>query len=116
MSIRVSAALCIMLISACSRSAVDGVSTMAKGRPAESLPGRFDPSASFKRIAPEDTLPGPGCLSPLHDPRDDTRLIIRRSDNGVGDYEVATGKYGVQAGELLRLECNTGEALGIVRR
>lgn len=94
----------------------NSVATGYKGRTAENTPSRFETDSNFPRIAPEDTLPGSGCLSPLHDPRDGTKLIMRRADRGVGDYEVPDGKYGVRNGELLRLNCNTGETLGIVRR
>jgi hypothetical protein len=87
-----------------------------KGRAAEATPSRFETDSNFARIAPEDTLPGSGCLSPLHDPRDGTRVIMRRSEPRTGDYEVPEGKYGVGPGELLRIDCNSGEALGIVRK
>lgn len=87
-----------------------------KGRTAQDTPARFETDSNFARIAPDDTLPGSGCLSPLHDPRDKTRLVMRRAEKGVGDYEVPDGKYGVRTGELLRINCNTGETIGIVRR
>jgi hypothetical protein len=49
------------------------------------------------------------------DPRDHTRLTLIRSAGGVGDYEAPPGRYGVQEGELLRLECATGRVIGIVK-
>jgi hypothetical protein len=59
------------------------------------------------------------CRSPMIDPRDQTRLRLVRSAvvGGAqrGDYEVPEGKYGVRAGELLRLDCESGESLGIVQ-
>jgi hypothetical protein len=61
-----------------------------------------------------DTLPGSGCRSPLVDPRDGTRLRLRSSVSGVGDYEVPVGRYGVNTNERLRVDCNTGRSLGIV--
>lgn len=61
-----------------------------------------------------DTLPGPGCRSPLVDPRDGTRLRLGSSASGVGNYEVPSGRYGVNANERLRIDCNTGRSLGIV--
>jgi hypothetical protein len=39
-----------------------------------------------------------------------------RSARGLADYETPPGRYGVRENELLRLRCNTGEVLGIVRR
>jgi hypothetical protein len=49
------------------------------------------------------------------DPRDGARIVMLRSSNGVADYAVAEGQYGVRRGHLLRLECNTGRVVGIVR-
>ena len=60
--------------------------------------------------------PGEGCRNPMMDPRDGTRLILVRSSEGLGDYEAPEGRYGVGGGELLRLDCGTGVARGIVRR
>lgn len=57
------------------------------------------------------------CLNPLTDPRDGTEIRMQYAfTEGVGDYEVPSGRYGVQEGELLRINCRTGEVLGIVRR
>ena len=62
--------------------------------------------------------PADACRSPLIDPRDQTRLrLVRSGSVGAahqGDYEVPQGRYGVRAGELLRVDCSTGQALGIV--
>lgn len=85
-------------------------------RPASDLPARFEPIDSAVRLEPADTLAGSGCLSPLLDPRDGLELRFVRSGTALGDYEVPEGRYGVQRGELLRIECNTGEVVGIVRR
>ena len=68
----------------------------------------------------EDGGPPPedSCRSPLIDPRDQTRLRLVRSGavgaTHQGDYEVPGGRYGVRTGELLRVDCSTGQALGIV--
>jgi hypothetical protein len=59
---------------------------------------------------------GEGCRSPMVDPRDGTKLKLARSYEGQGDYEVPDGKYGVGKGDLLRVECATGRAVGIVKR
>lgn len=53
------------------------------------------------------------CRSPMVDPRDGTRIQLVRSSGGVGDYEVPTGRYGVGKGEVLRLDCGSGRALGV---
>jgi hypothetical protein len=84
-------------------------------RPAEDVPARFvfDPAVP---VAAGDTIPGEGCRSPLYDPRDGTQIRMDRSARGLADYETPPGRYGVRASELLRLRCNTGEVLGIVRR
>jgi hypothetical protein len=60
--------------------------------------------------------PDSSCRSPLVDPRDGTRLRLVWSSGGVGEYEVPAGRYGVGAGDVLRIECGTGRALGIVTR
>ncbi len=56
------------------------------------------------------------CRNPMVDPRDGTRIVLVRSSGGEGDYEAPPGRYGVSKGEVLRLDCATGETIGIVRR
>ncbi|UJH91725.1 hypothetical protein LZ575_03310 [Antarcticibacterium sp. 1MA-6-2] len=56
------------------------------------------------------------CKSPLIDPRDGTQLMIIRSSNSIGDYLGPEGKYGLRRKELLRINCKTGEVIGIVKR
>lgn len=85
-------------------------------RAAVDAPERFEPPPSRARLAPSDTLPGGGCLNPMTDPRDGTEARLVRSWVRHGDYRVPTGRYGVGDGELLRLECNTGGVVGVVRR
>lgn len=80
------------------------------------LPDRFEPLTEAQRIQPGDTLAGGGCLSPMVDPRTDDRYLLVRSDMGQGDYRVPDGRYGADADQLLRLDCNTGEPLGLVPR
>lgn len=76
----------------------------------------IDIPASFE-APPGTTLGDNGCKGPLTDPRDGTAIIMLSAFNeGVGDYIVPTGKYGVSTGELLRINCRTGEVVGIVRR
>lgn len=57
-----------------------------------------------------------GCHSPMVDPRDGTRITLIRSSEGMGDYEVAEGRYGVTKGHLLRLDCSNGRVMGVVKR
>lgn len=85
-------------------------------RPAQELPARFEPVAPATRLAPADTIAGPGCTSPFRDPRDGTLLRMERAISPRADYAVPAGHYGVGPDELLRLDCNTGVAVGIVRR
>lgn len=84
-------------------------------RPAVDVPERFI-LAMATAAAPPDTIAGSGCRNPLFDPRDGTRIILQRSASARADYAVPEGRYGVRAGELLRVACNTGEPIGIVRR
>lgn len=84
-------------------------------RPASDVPSRLEPRDRSLRIAAGDTLAGPGCLSPMIDPRDRAELRFVFSTT-YGDYEVPPGRYGARANELLRLECNTGRVIGLVPR
>jgi hypothetical protein len=84
----------------------------AAARPATDLPERFASDALTPAAGAE-----PACRNPLLDPRDGTRLVLVRSTAGTrGDYEAPAGRYGVGPGELLRVDCATGAAIGIVRR
>jgi hypothetical protein len=78
-------------------------------RQAENLPANFQPEAGV-------SFDENSCKSPLYDPRDNTEIKFVRSERGVADYEVPTGKYGVQNKELLRIYCADGKAAGIVKR
>jgi hypothetical protein len=88
-------------------------------RPASAVPERFVPVEARPAGAA-------GCPVHLKDPRDDTRLELIRStevtgqDRGpshLGDYAVTpAGHYGVKPAELLRLDCETGGAIGVVDR
>lgn len=97
--------------------ALGGVSTYPEDAPAREavdVPERFVTEDTPEDWVASDTLPGPGCRSPLIDPRDGTRLRMVSSQRRVGDYAAPEGRYGVEPGELLRVECNTGRVLGIV--
>jgi hypothetical protein len=59
------------------------------------------------------------CRNPMVDPRNKTELLLRRSAGGKGDYGVdlgvyGGGKYGMTTQQLLRIDCATGKAIGIV--
>ena len=86
----------------------------ASAQPAVGAPDRFDPMTPQGRLPPADTLVGAGCLSPMSDLRDGTVLTMERAMGGVADYSLPTGRYGVQPGQLLRLDCNTGRVIGVV--
>ena len=73
-----------------------------------------DTPANFE--SPEPFSQERVCHSPLLDPRDGTRISFIRSSWPLGDYEVPSGRYGVQASELLRVNCQSGAAVGIVKR
>jgi len=69
-----------------------------------------------KSSATSEPTPGEGCRNPMVEPRDGTRLQLIRSAEGQGDYEAPPGRYGVSERELLRLECDTGRVVGIIKR
>jgi len=79
-------------------------------------PARFVPLEAANLIAPADTIAGEGCLSPLADPVTGLQIILTRSESGLGDYLAPSGSYGLRDDQLLRLDCNTGRVLGVVRR
>ena len=63
------------------------------------------------------TTPGNSdCQSRLVDPVDQVELVLVKSLDGVGDYLVPMGKYGVGPDELLRIDCRSGRVLGIVKK
>ena len=68
----------------------------------------------------EEPDAGGVCRNPMVDPRNGTALNLVRSKNGVGDYQVLGSQYelgssyGVDSRHLLRIDCATGKALGIV--
>lgn len=77
------------------------------------LPDHFLVVTEFGTTEPDTTGT---CHSPMIDPRNETSLILFRSDKGRGDYAVEGGRYGVGPNEFLRLECATGRPLGIVKQ
>jgi hypothetical protein len=86
---------------------------------AKNLPDHFMVAVTGVAQAEEPT-PGGGCRNPMVDPRNRTTLNLMRSKNGMGDYQVLgqqyelDSTYGVDSRHLLRIDCATGKALGIV--
>jgi hypothetical protein len=105
-----------MALSACSMGGGGSMRSVIESPAPVTAPPRFVPLDSTKVIAPADTLIGDGCLSPLADPVTGIQIILIRSESGLGDYLAPSGSYGIKDGQLIRLDCNTGKALGIVRR
>lgn len=106
---RFRSAVLLMALGACASATTPWAA--AELRSAEDAPTSF--------VTEDGALPARGCRNPLIDPRDRTRLRLVRSARvgagELGDYEVPAGRYGVAPGELLRIDCATGEPLGIVR-
>jgi hypothetical protein len=78
-------------------------------RPATGTPGTF---------VREDGYPNLGtvCLAALLDMQDKSTIqLVRTLHNGLGDYRVTAGKYGVGDHELLRVDCTTAHPIGIVK-
>lgn len=77
------------------------------------VPDHFEVAASGVNKS-EEPAPGDACRNPMVDPRDRTILTLRRSAGGKGDYWVEEQKYGLTSQQLLRIDCGTGKAIGIV--
>jgi hypothetical protein len=98
-----------------------GGGSMAGGIVAEAkdLPDHFMVSVSGLAQM-EEPKAGEGCRNPLVDPRNGTELNLRRSKDGIGDYQVlgeqysVGSRYGADSRHYLRVDCATGRALGIV--
>lgn len=84
--------------------------------PPVSVPAQFTPADPTHLATGADTTKGAGCISPLVDPATGTRLVLHRSDSGIGDYQAPSGAYGIPDGKLIRIDCNTGRVVGVVRR
>jgi len=88
---------------------------------AKDLPDHFVVAASGL-AGSEEPKPGEGCRNPMADPRYGTLLHLMRAKDGKGDYQVLNrdfelkAQYGVDSQHLLRLDCATGKALGIVNQ
>ena len=113
---RACALFAAMTVAACSVGGSGSMRSVIESPAPVTAPPRFVPLDSAKVIAPADTLFGDGCLSPLADPVTGIQIILIRSESGLGDYLAPSGSYGIKDGQLIRLDCNTGRVLGIVRR
>ena len=105
---RVAAMLVAAAAAGCAGNAAGDPATA--DRLASDVPDRFVPGAGAEEMPPG------ACRVTLVDARDGTRITLARSRSGLGDYIVPEDRYGVRRGELLRIECDTGRALGIVRQ
>jgi len=107
--------LTLLLLAGCSTHAGSMSSVIEQPAPV-TAPPRFVPLDSTKVMAPADTLAGDGCLSPMADPVSGIQIILIRSESGLGDYLAPSGSYRLRDDQLIRLDCNTGRVVGIVRR
>lgn len=109
-----------LVLLACTACATGGMMDTfppdSAARPATEVPERFEPVDPAARLAAGDTISGAGCRSPMVDPRDGTQIRFIRSVGARGDYEVPNGRYGTGTAGVLRLDCNTGRAIGVVPR
>ena len=114
-------ATAVLSVSACASSAKNDMTGPVIGVPLN-MPDHFLIAGSGigKAVEPK---PGEGCRNPMIDPRDKMLLELRRSANGIGDYRVMAGqdagiasgsKYGMSSRDLLRIDCATGKAIGLV--
>lgn len=84
-------------------------------RPAVDVPERFWATEAKEGAESAESTSGTGgCRNPMFDPRDGARLTLVRSGNQQGDYRAPAGRYGVGPGELLRIDCGSGRARGVV--
>ena len=100
----------LLFLASAAGCATTSGSAMQKGiiRQAENTPDTFSPDQGI-------SLDENNCYNPMFDNRDNTVVVLVSSANGAGNYRVPEGKYGVEKGELLRIDCKTGIALGIVK-
>ena len=106
----------LLVAGGCASGGPDSWPALRPGGLPSDLPVAFRPADPSLLVPPVDTLAGGGCLNPLLDPRGDVRLTLVRSLTREGDYAVSAGGYGLGSDELLRIDCNTGRPLGVVRR
>jgi hypothetical protein len=95
----------------CASSHIEDFPGDAATRPLTDGPTQFAASSTARTRLSTDI-----CQSPLYDQRSGTTLRLERSVPGRGDYEVPTGQYGAQSGDLVRVDCRTLQPIGLVRR
>ncbi len=103
----------LLVLAACGQSN-SSFPSPAPLRAGTDLPAQFEPPTGFARLTLTDTIAGNACLTPMHDPRNNTEIRMVRAANGLADYKVPDDRYGVGKHQLLRLDCNTGRPLGVV--
>jgi hypothetical protein len=103
--------LTVVAMLGCASSHVEGFPADASVRPITDAPTQFALSTSARSRLSSDI-----CQSPLVDQRNGTTLRLERSVPGSGDYDVPAGRYGAQAGDLVRVDCRTLKPIGLVRR
>ena len=108
--------LACLAVAACAGGGGGSMQSVIEHPAPVTAPPRFVPLVAANLIAPADTIAGDGCLSPMADPVTGTQIILTRAESGLGDYLAPSGSYGLKDGQLLRLDCNTGRVLGVVRR
>jgi hypothetical protein len=110
---RLSVAL-VLALAACGRGSPSTFDLKVTPKAPEGTPNRF---VFEQGDIPSDSVAQLHCLTPLRDPRTGTRIALVRSWKGtLGDYAVDPPRYGVAAGELLRINCKSGGIVGIVPR
>lgn len=105
-------AVTLLILSGCATShfSADTDTRMASDLPDHFLVGTHTGTDTT------EPKPDEGCRNPMVDPLDGTKLELVRSNGEYGDYEVPDNRYDVGRKELLRLECSTGRAVGIVQK
>ena len=107
----------LLLSGACATSSGTIYPAGAPARAVSNTPDRFMVGTLEPGGPLSEPQPG-GCRNPMVDARDNTRLTLvqsqRDASGELGDYRVPEGRYGVRAGELLRLDSATGRAIGAV--
>jgi hypothetical protein len=106
------ASVLLAIVAACARSQATSFPPAAAVRPATDVPAQFELVTPSAASAPADGT----CQSPVRDPRTGAELRFVRAVPGLGDYAVPEGSYGARAGELLRIDCRTWRAVGLVPR
>ena len=106
--LRIVALALLTVATGCVRAYAAGSTETLPVRPATGLPARFVP--------PDAARTDGTCQSPMRDPQTGAELRFVRSAPGLGDYAVPTGSYGARSGELLRIDCRTWQAVGLVPR